>query len=148
MTEKHRDTPASHDVVYSIPLIEKHGKLCVVFGLKEKGRYNKPYWTLPGSGHVEKGETLKEALKRELKEELKVEKASINDEQIGVFTDDGYKPAHIIYVFPVRLKETPKTSNEIIKTKIIELEKARDFIQNNTVSPTVEKALDLQKKVR
>lgn len=146
MARKHRGNPESHDVVYSIPLIEKDGRLCVVFGLKEKGRWSKPYWTLPGSGHVEEGETLKEALKRELKEELKVGKTSIIDEPIGVFTDDGYKPAHIIHVFPVRLKETPETSEEIIETKTIELEKAHDFIKNNTVSPTVAKALNLLKK--
>ena len=148
MARKHRGNPESHDVVYSIPLIEKDGRLCVVFGLKEKGRWSKPYWTLPGSGHVEEGETLKEALKRELKEELNVENASASGKPIGVFTDDGYEPAHTVHVYQVGLKETPETSEEIIETKTIELEKAREFIKNNTVSPTVGKALNLLKKVR
>jgi len=132
-----------HDVVYSIPLIERDGRLCVVLGLKEEGRYPKPYWTLPGSGHVEPGETLTAALRRELGEELNVGDALIDDKPLGTFVDDGYSPPHIIHVFVVRLNEVPETSDEIVEIKIIRLEEACNFIEDNVVSPTVIKALDL-----
>jgi|GEM_PF-1136137 len=143
MMDSDRKSPIGHDVVFSVPVVEAEGEQFLLFGLKESGRYTEPYWTFPGSGHVEEGESLSEALARELWEEIRVAKDSFTSDYLGEFMDAEYDPPHRTNVFLVKIKGNTSVSREIIKTRLVKITDLEKFLEENLVSKSVKKAIEL-----
>ena len=103
-------------------IIQDKGKIliCKKIGKDYRG---KDYYFFPG-GHVEFGESAKEALDRELKEELglKIKKCSFVGGSEHLFTEDGEKHHEINLAFDVKADKLKLKSREIhieffLKTK-------------------------------
>ena len=88
-------------------IIQNKGKILVC---KKVG---KGYYFFPG-GHVELGESTKEALTRELKEELglKIKKCNFIGGSEHLFTEDGKKYHEINLVFDVKINKLKIQSRE------------------------------------
>lgn len=89
---------SSRDQVFPEPtvgalIVNKEGKILLAKSHKWFDKY-----TLPG-GHIEVGETMKEALKREVKEEvgLDVEVGEFLTMQEAVFSKEFFKKKHFIF---------------------------------------------------
>ena len=92
------DQKASHSQVYPEPtvgalIVNKEGKILLTKSHKWFDKY-----TLPG-GHIEVGETMKEAVIREVKEEagLDVEVADMLLMQEAIFAGEFWKKKHFIF---------------------------------------------------
>jgi nucleoside triphosphatase len=92
------DQKASHSQVYPEPtvgalIVNKDGKILLTKSHKWFDKY-----TLPG-GHIEVGETMKEAVAREVKEEvgLDVEVAEMLLTQEAIFAEEFWKRKHFIF---------------------------------------------------
>lgn len=98
-------------------IIQEKGKILVC------KKIGKKYYFFPG-GHVEFGESAKEALVRELKEELglKIKKSNFIGGSEHLFTEDGKKHHEINLVFDVKIDKLTFKSKEdylefFLKTK-------------------------------
>ncbi|MFH1834583.1 MAG: NUDIX hydrolase [Methanobacteriota archaeon] len=143
MMASNKQSPKAHNVILSVPVVEVEKEEFFLFGLKNRGRYAKPYWTFPGSGHVEEGEILSEALARELWEEIRVAKDSFTSEYLGEFMDAEYEPPHRTNVFLVRICGNTSISREIIKTRLVKITDLDKFFGENLVSKSVKEAIKL-----
>jgi nucleoside triphosphatase len=92
------DQKASHSQVYPEPtvgalIVNKQGKILLTKSHKWFDKY-----TLPG-GHIEVGETMKEAVIREVKEEvgLDVEVVEMLLMQEAIFAEEFWKKKHFIF---------------------------------------------------
>ncbi len=74
-------------------ITNKKGELLLIKSPKWHNKYSMP------AGHIELGETFKDALKREIKEEVGISVEILNflTVQEAIFSDEYYKPKHFVF---------------------------------------------------
>jgi nucleoside triphosphatase len=114
------------------------------------GKKFKNFYVIPG-GHIEYGETMKEAVIREVFEEtgLKIKNPELFSLQDAIFPEAYHKKKHFIYIdFICRTKETEvKLNHEAEKYIWIKPEKIKDLKVEYYTKTLIEKYLINMKQV-